>query len=142
MNNNLEITNIEELKKIAQGQVVEITGFSGEENDYFKVKLKRPSLLNLVGNGSIPNELLNAAHIVFFGAKTPKDIVSMKEYSNLYKVIAKAAMVEPAYEELENIGLELTDEQLIEIFNFTQRGVKSLVSFREKQRCAPDNKSK
>ena len=42
-------------------------------------------------------------------------------------------MVEPTYDELKEIGLELTDLQLVEIFNFTQNGIKSLISFRTKQ---------
>ena len=46
------------LKKIAEGQEVELIGW-GEEP--FVCKLKRPSMLGLVANGDIPNPLLNAA---------------------------------------------------------------------------------
>lgn len=139
----MEITNIEELKRIASGQVVEIIGFKGTEDDYFIAKLKRPSLLNLVGMGTIPNELLSAADRIFNGANPNKKYeVSMKESFDLYTIIAKAALVEPTYEELEVIGLELTDEQLIDIFNYTQRGMKGLISFRTKQEYLKNYKSK
>lgn len=42
-------------------------------------------------------------------------------------------MVEPTFEELQEIGLELTDLQLMQIFNFTQVGLNGLISFRTKQ---------
>ena len=45
--------------------------------------------------------------------------------------IAKASMVAPTYEELEAHGVELTDEQLVAIFRFSQLGVKSLERFRQ-----------
>ncbi len=49
----------------------------GEEP--FVCKLKRPSMLGLVANGDIPNPLLNAAYILFNGAKTTKDVINMKD---------------------------------------------------------------
>lgn len=136
----MEITNIEKLKKIAQGEIIELPGFTHDEP--FIARLKRPSLLNLVGYGQIPNDLLNAVHIVFFGAKTSKDVVSMKELNSIYELVAKAAMVEPSYDELSKIGLKLTDEQLMDIFNYTQRGVEALKSFRAKQQRSESNQSK
>ena len=90
-------------------------------------------MLGLVANGEIPNPLLNAAYILFNGAKTSKDVINMKEQKELLTIMAKAAMVEPTYAELEEIGLELTDTQLLEIYNYTQIGVKALTSFRTKQ---------
>ncbi|MDB1923396.1 esterase [Clostridium tertium] len=126
----MSVTSLENLKKIAKGQEVELLGW-GEEP--FVCKLKRPSMLGLVANGEIPNPLLNAAYILFNGAKTTKDVINMKEQKELLTIMAKAAMVEPTYTDLEEIGLELTDTQLLEIYNYTQIGVKALTSFRTKQ---------
>ncbi|GAA0825260.1 esterase [Clostridium tertium] len=126
----MAVTSLDDLKKIAEGQEVELLGW-GEEP--FVCKLKRPSMLGLVANGEIPNPLLNAAYILFNGAKTTKDVINMKEQKELLTIMAKAAMVEPSYTELEEIGLELTDTQLLEIYNYTQIGVKALTSFRTKQ---------
>lgn len=126
----MAVTSLEDLKEIAKGQEVELLGW-GEEP--FVCKLKRPSMLGLVANGEIPNPLLNAAYILFNGAKTTKDVINMKEQKELLTIMAKAAMVEPTYTDLEEIGLELTDTQLLEIYNYTQIGVKSLTSFRTKQ---------
>lgn len=126
----MAVTSLEDLKKIAEGQEVELLGW-GEEP--FVCKLKRPSMLGLVANGEIPNPLLNAAYILFNGAKTTKDVINMKEQKELLTIMARGAMVEPTYAELEEIGLELTDTQLLEIYNYTQIGVKALTSFRTKQ---------
>ena len=45
--------------------------------------------------------------------------------------IARAALVKPSFDELEEAGIELTDEQLVAIFQFTQLGVKALDRFRQ-----------
>ena len=126
----MAVTSIEDLKKIAEGQEVELIGW-GEEP--FVCKLKRPSMLGLVANGDIPNPLLNAAYILFNGAKTTKDLLT---------IMAKTAMVEPTYDDLEKIGLELTDAQLLEIYNYTQIGIKALTSFRAKQENIKNTKNK
>ena len=135
----MAVTSIEKLKKIAQGQEVELQGWDEEP---FVCVLKRPSLLGLVENGDIPNPLLHAAYILFNGSNNPKDQVNLKEMNDLYRIIAKAAMVSPTYEQLEEIGLELTDMQLLEIYRFTQLGVKSLISFRTKQEDIKNTKRK
>ena len=135
----MAVTSIEKLKKIAQGQEVELQGWDEEP---FVCVLKRPSLLGLVENGDIPNPLLHAAYILFNGSNNPKDQVNLKEANELYRIIAKAAMVSPTYEQLEEIGLELTDMQLLEIYRFTQLGVKSLISFRTKQEDTKNTKRK
>ena len=135
----MAVTSIEKLKKIAQGQEVELQGWDEEP---FVCVLKRPSLLGLVENGDIPNPLLHAAYILFNGSNNPKDQVNLKEANDLYRIIAKAAMVSPTYEQLEEIGLELTDMQLLEIFSFTQIGVQGLISFRAKQEDIKNTKRK
>ena len=135
----MNVTSIEQLKKTAQGQVVELLGW-GEEP--FVCRLKRPSLLGLVASGKVPNPLLNAAYILFNGPKTSNDVISLEENQEMLTIIAKESLVEPSYEQLEEIGLELTDAQLTEIWNYSQVGVSSLVSFRKKQQDIEDNKHK
>ena len=135
----MAVTSIEKLKKIAQGQEVELQGWDEEP---FVCVLKRPSLLGLVENGDIPNPLLHAAYILFNGSNNPKDQVNLKEMNDLYRIIAKAAMVNPTYDQVVEAGLELTDMQLLEIYRFTQLGVKSLISFRTKQEDIKNTKRK
>ena len=135
----MAVTSIEKLKKIAQGQEVELQGWDEEP---FVCVLKRPSFLGLVENGDIPNPLLHAAYILFNGSNNPKDQVNLKEMNDLYRIIAKAAMVNPTYDQVVEAGLELTDMQLLEIYRFTQLGVKSLISFRTKQEDTKNTKRK
>lgn len=135
----MAVTSIEKLKKLSQGQEVELQGWDEEP---FVCVLKRPSLLGLVENGDIPNPLLHAAYILFNGSNNPKDQVNLKEVNDLYRIIAKAAMVNPTYDQVVEAGLELTDMQLLEIYRFTQLGVKSLISFRTKQEDIKNTKRK
>ena len=65
----------------------------------------------------------------------------MKEQKEILDIVARAAMVEPTYQQIKDIGLELTDLQLLDIYNFTQLGVRSLISFRTKQGNIKNNKS-
>ncbi|MEN8075741.1 hypothetical protein ABFP60_02200 [Clostridioides difficile] len=135
----MNVTSIEQLKKISKGQVVELLGW-GEES--FVCRLKRPSLLGLVASGKIPNPMLNAAYILFNGPQNSKDVISLNEKHELLTIIAKESLVEPKYEQLEEMGLELTDAQLSEIWNYSQAGVNALVSFRKKQQNLENNKYK
>lgn len=54
----------------------------------------------------------------------------------IFRVIARAALVSPSYDELEEAGLTLTDSQLLYIYNYSQTGVDALRRFREKQESA------
>ena len=135
----MAVTSIEKLKQLSHGQEVELQGWDEEP---FVCILKRPSLLGLVENGDIPNPLLHAAYILFNGSNDPKDQINLKEANDLYRIIAKAAMVNPTYQDVIDAGLELTDMQLLEIYRFTQLGVKSLISFRSKQKNTKNIKHK
>ena len=45
-------------------------------------------------------------------------------------LIAEAALVEPTLSEIKSSGMELSDNQLIAIFNYAQRGIEALDNFR------------
>lgn len=132
-NTNYKVTSIETLRQYTQGTVVPLTGFDGDPDNPFVARLKRPSMLALAKSGKIPNALLSTASDLFAngsGAVDEDDTTMMSRMFDMCVLMAKASMVEPTYEQLEEIGLQLTDEQLIEIFNFTQKGVKALSGFR------------
>lgn len=133
-NMSYKVTSIETLKQYTQGTVVPLTGFDGDPDNPFVVRLKRPSMLALAKSGKIPNALLSTATDLFANgsnAVDEDDETMMSRMFDMCVLMAKASMVEPTYEQLEEIGLELTDEQFIEIFNFTQKGVKALTGFRK-----------
>lgn len=134
MSKELKITSIEDLKNIAKGEVVELPPFVGEIP--FVARLKRPSMLSLVKNGKIPNSLLTQANKLFVGgvegvaSKGMENEEMLDELFDILDVICEAAFVEPSFKDLRDNGIELTDEQYMAVFTYTQQGVKSLESFR------------
>lgn len=127
---NLKVTSLSALKGYTEGQIVELPPFG--ENLPFVAKLRRPSLLALARQGKIPNDLLNTATELFEG-KSRENKVDTELLRQLYDVIdilCEAAFVEPSYAALKENGIELTDEQMIAVFNYTQSGVRALKAFR------------
>ncbi|MDS1005120.1 esterase [Clostridium sporogenes] len=125
----LKVTNIEDLKKLAQGEVIQLPQFS--QGIPFNARVKRVSLLNLVRKGVVPNKLLSAAEELFYGKQNSKENVDLAQMTNVMYIMAENALVEPSIDELKNVGLELTDEQIVVLFNYTQEGIGELDSFRE-----------
>lgn len=131
--NNLKITSIEELRDAMNGEVVELPEF--DSGHRFVARLKRPSMLGMVENGSIPNSLLVQANGLFVsGASTmvanKMDENMMKDMRTIMDAICEESFVEPTYKQLKENGIKLTDEQYMFIFNYSQRGVKALENFR------------
>lgn len=128
----MSITTLKELKKYADGIPVQLPPFAS--NCPFVALLRRPSVVRLAREGAIPNPLLPAAMELFTGDKPEKKkedkLKEMAESRDVMTVIARAAMVSPTYDELTEIGLELTESQLIAIYNFTQTGIQDMLSFR------------
>ena len=132
------ITKIEDLAG-AKGTEVALPGFTlGEQ---FTVKLRRPSLMRLAQEGRIPNQLLGTAATLFNEGMSKNmldDGERFKELSDMVICLAKAAMVDPSYDELDAAGIGLTDEQLFHIYMFTQKGVQMLDVFRKEQGTESD----
>lgn len=123
-------TTVDEIVKYTEGKLLRLPDFS--EGQPFFAKLKRPSMLSLVKNGKIPNTLLVTASKLFAGKLDFEDENS-DTMDNLFKVldvVCEASLVEPSYKELREAGIELTDQQYMAIFNYTQEGVKALEPFR------------
>lgn len=120
----------EKLTELAQGTEIELPGFAAEET--ISVRLRRPSLMLLAAEGKIPNTLLASVEDLF--EKGDKNTVSFKERAEIFRIVAIASLVSPSWEELQNAGVNLTDLQLLYIYNFSQTGVDTLRRFREKQR--------
>lgn len=126
-----DITTISQLSSYAKGNIVRLPDFA--EDQPLIVMLRRPSLLVLMKSGKIPNTLLNTASELFEGKSkaTAADPESISKMYDVMNIIAEASLVSPTFEEITNAGIQLTDEQLIAIFNYSQRGVQGLQSFRE-----------
>ncbi len=124
-------TSIGELKVYMGGELVELPPFA--DGQRFVARLRRPSLLKLIKQGQIPNSLITMASEMFASgasALDPSDDASLRDLFDVIDVIAAASFVEPTYEELVANDIELTDEQLLALFNYTQNGVQGLQRFR------------
>ena len=128
----MDITSLAQLTKYTEGQVVELPSFA--EDQPFIARIRRPSILALAKSGKIPNSLLKTANGLFTG--NPKDTVKesyLKDVFDVLDVVCEACFLEPTYRDLQEAGIELTDDQYMFIFNYTQTGVMALDSFRRKQ---------
>ena len=135
------ITSFDQLKQYAMGNIVELPGFG--EGQPLVVRMKRPSLLKLAESGMIPNTLLAKAGEMFSsGSRAFKDESGnmLSEVYSILDVIARASLVEPTMDDIEEAGLTLTDEQLMAIFNYSQNGVKALEQFRRQREVSERNR--
>lgn len=117
---------VTDITKIANVQEVELPGWNEEP---FVCKLRRPSLLALAKSGKIPNQLLACANELF--SKGSAEKAKLNELYEVLKIVAEASLVEPTLDEIFEANLELTDVQLMSIFNYSQIGIKGLARFRE-----------
>jgi hypothetical protein len=125
-----QITSLEQLKQYANGNIVRLPDFA--EGQPFVAKLKRPSILGMAKQGKIPNSLLVKTNELFVqsGSLDTEENSMMQEIYDVIDLIASETFVEPTYDEIKSTGIELTDEQMMFIFNYSQQGVKALESFR------------
>lgn len=131
-NNELKVTSITSLQDYAKGELVELPPFA--ENQPFVARLRRPSLLAMAKSGKIPNSLLTTASDLFEGknAKMEKvDEQTLVQLHDVVELLCQASFVEPTYAQILEAGIELTDEQMIAVFNYTQRGARALTPFRK-----------
>lgn len=129
---SLRVTPVEDLIKYSRGSLVELPQFA--EGQKFIARIKRPSMMVLAKSGKIPNELMSTANSLFADGGRTVDKTSDKMMDDMYKVmeaICEASFVEPTYKELKDNGVELTDEQMMFIFNYSQEGVAALKNFRK-----------
>lgn len=130
MSEVLQVTSVEDLKKISSGSIIELPPFG--DGQRFIARVKRPSLLKLMRDGKIPNSLATKANELFAGKATLKkdDPEALKDLFKLLDIFASACLVEPSKAILDECGIELTDEQLLALFEYSQRGMKALEKFR------------
>lgn len=131
-NTNLRVTTLADLQQYARGQIVELPPFA--DGQPLVVRMKRPSLMMLAKSGKIPNGLMKTASALFNGddlteSGMPEDEMLEKTY-DILTLICEASLVEPKMEDFKKAGIELSDNQMIAIFNYTQQGIGALESFR------------
>lgn len=129
---SMKVTSISDLHSYASGTVVRLPDFG--DGQPFVARMRRPSMLVLAKNGKIPNTLLNVASELFAKGGSGLDTDNVNMLGDMYDIchiICESALVEPTMAEIEGAGMELSDEQLMAIFNYTQAGIKALEPFRK-----------
>lgn len=129
-----DITSVTQLNEYAKGQIVELPPFA--EDQPFYARICRPSMLSLVKNGKIPNELLATANNLFIDGKidSEADPQAMQKVFDVFDTLCEACFIEPTYKQILDAGITLTDEQYMFIFEYSQTGVKALKPFREQSK--------
>lgn len=130
-NEAMATTSIFDLQRYSKGTLVRFPDFA--EGQPFVARVRRPSMLVLAKQGKIPNTLLTSANELFSkgGAGLDGDNENMlADVYSICEIICDAALKEPTYQQIKDAGLELSDDQLMAIFNYTQTGAKALESFR------------
>lgn len=138
MTKRLQVTSLAAIKEQANGEIIELSGWTEEP---FVAKVKKVSFLGLVSEGLIPNTLLNAAAVIFNGKTNNKKDPDIKETSKVIDIVAEQVLVEPSCAQLKEIDVQLTDQQKLELFNYSQQGVKGLYRFRAEQANLTNNQS-
>lgn len=130
LDGNNKVTSLSKLKEYHQGKVIQIPSYSDGQEVF--VRLRRPSLLKMAEEGLIPNALLTSASELFTkgNVNNQDNTASIQQMYELARIMAKASLVEPTWEELEEAGVEFTDDQISYIFSYSQSGVESLKNFR------------
>lgn len=127
--NAMNVTSIEKLMEYSKGNIVQLPDFA--EGQPFVARLRRPSIMALAKSGKIPNSLLTTANSLFMkGGVDAEDDAVMKDVFEVFDILCDATFVEPTYKDIKDNGIELTDDQYMFIFNYTQNGVKALEPFR------------
>jgi hypothetical protein len=140
----MEVTTLEQLQEYAKGSIVKLPDFA--EGQPFVVRMKKPSLISMLASNQIPNELMNVATELFEGGNKKKEVGknqnNVSDLIQLCRLIAKESLIQPSLDEITDVGLNLSDEQFLAIFDWTQGGVKTLTPFREEPTGSKPDSSK
>lgn len=124
-------TSLDALASYAKGQVVRLPDAADGAPLY--VRMRRPSLLDLISHGRIPNPLATTASNLFAkggSAINANDIKQVQGMVEILHIFVEESFLEPTYQQIKEVGYQLTDEQLMFVFNYVQKGNKALESFR------------
>lgn len=119
--------DMHEILKKAGPQEVMISGW---DRDPITVKLRKPSLTEMIVGDYIPNPLLATVSKLFRASPEELTKVGEAEQARALHCIASRALVEPSMAELQAADVSLTDEQYMQIYAFALGGAAALDRFR------------
>lgn len=116
-------------------RIVEIPGF--EEGEVIAVQVRSASILSMLVNGKLPNELMATVQSLFDGTKAEaevssdilKDAEALQGITTMMSKVCEEVLVSPTYEDIKEY---LTDEQKQAIFNATVGNVNQVTPINKK----------
>lgn len=116
-----------ELKAASLGEVLALPGWA--EGVPFYARVRRASLTAMAAAGRIPNPLLAAAQSLYEGPRGGAR-PAFDETAKVVMAVVGQALAEPSLAQLAGAGIELTEEQIGEIYFYATGGARALARFR------------
>lgn len=127
----MAVTPLETLLEMAPTQPEELALSGWRPGTEISVRVKKPNFYTLLANNAIPNPLLPEMQKLFVRRQVAEEHAKgTQDFAKALIHIAKACLVEPSYAQLEEAGVELTDDQLLEICMYATLGPELLRTFR------------
>lgn len=127
----MSVTPFETLLSIAptQPEELELPGWYGGEP--VTVRVKRPNFYHLLARDCVPNPLIPTVQKLFVHGFDAHDVAAATpEFARALLAIAEETLVEPTLAQLSEAGVELTDDQLLELMIYATCGARALAAFR------------
>lgn len=132
----MAITPFETLLTLAPTQPEELTISGWYGGEPVTVRVKRPNFYHLLARGAVPNPLIPVVQKMFVHGLDVHDVAGADgEFARALLVIAEETLAEPTMEQLRDAGIELTDDQLLEIMIYATSGARALAAFRRALRA-------
>ncbi|SFU40450.1 hypothetical protein [Alicyclobacillus macrosporangiidus] len=127
--------SLDEIRRRAEGEVIDIPDWDGKGT--IPVRVRRIDITPIILKaGVLPNSLKIAAQEIFEGkkpaAKQPDVELELEKLMPTLDAIAKECLLEPKYEDIQNI-YPLTLNQKLALLTYVTGEVEQLRPFRGKQ---------
>ena len=128
----MSVTPLETLLAAAptQPEEIELPGWYGGEA--ITVRVKRPNFYHLLARDCVPNPLIPVVQKMFVHGFDAGDVASATpEFARALLTIAGETLVEPTLTQLTEAGVELTDDQLLELLSRRMRVSRDIGQYKK-----------
>lgn len=132
----MAVTPFETLLTLAPTQPEELTLSGWYGGKPVTVRVKRPNFYHLLARGAVPNPLIPVVQKLFVHGFDAHDVAAADgEFARALLTVAEETLAEPTMDQLREAGIELTDDQLLEIMIYATSGARALAAFRRALRA-------
>lgn len=130
----MAVTSLEAILAQAPIQPEELTLPGWKPDAEITVRVRRPSLYAMLAANAALNPLIPELNKLFVGHNYASSQNPTNAYAKALVAIARECLVDPTYAQLEEAGVQLTDEQLLQLSLYATEGMDWLCSFRTQLR--------